>query len=89
MTPEGEQQPAEAKSREQPRKSFLRRRPIASASGAILAAALMGAGYVYLDYTGHFQSTDDAFIASRQIAIAPKVSGLRDASSRHRQPARS
>jgi hypothetical protein len=42
VTPEGEQQPAEAKSGEQPRKSFLRRRPIASASGAILAAALMG-----------------------------------------------
>ena len=75
VTPEGEQQPAEAKSGEQPRKSFLRGRPIASASGAILAAALMGAGYVYLDYTGHFQSTDDAFIASRQIAIAPKVPG--------------
>jgi membrane fusion protein (multidrug efflux system) len=35
----------------------------------------MGAGYVYFDYTEHFQSTDDAFIASRQIAIAPKVSG--------------
>jgi membrane fusion protein (multidrug efflux system) len=28
-----------------------------------------------LDYTGHFQSTDDAFIAARQIAIAPKVPG--------------
>ena len=69
------QQPAEAKRREKPRKSFLRRRPLASALGAILAAAVMGAGYVYLDYTGHFQSTDDAFIAARQIAIAPKVSG--------------
>ena len=50
-------------------------RGIVSALGAILAAAVMGAGYVYLDYTEHFQSTDDAFIASRQIAIAPKVSG--------------
>jgi membrane fusion protein (multidrug efflux system) len=70
-----ERQPAEAKKREEPRKSFLRRRPIASASGAILAAAVLGAGYVYLDYTGHFQSTDDAFIAARQIAIAPKVPG--------------
>ena len=53
----------------------MRRRPIAFVSGAILAAAVMGAGYVYLDYTGHFQSTDDAFIAARQIAIAPKVPG--------------
>jgi membrane fusion protein, multidrug efflux system len=73
-TPIG-QQPAEAKKREQTRKSFLRRRPIAFVSGAILAAAVMGVGYVYLDYAGHFQSTDDAFIASRQIAIAPKVPG--------------
>ena len=69
------QHPDVAKSRGEPRKSFLRRRPIASALGAILAAAAMGAGTVYFDYTEHFQSTDDAFIASRQIAIAPKVSG--------------
>ena len=73
-TPE-EQHPAVAKTRGEPRKSFLRRRPIASAVGAILAAAAMGAGYIYFDYTEHFQSTDDAFIASRQIALAPKVSG--------------
>ena len=73
-TPE-EQHPDKSKARDKPRKSFLRRRPIASAVGAILAAALMGAGYIYFDYTEHFQSTDDAFIASRQIAIAPKVSG--------------
>jgi membrane fusion protein (multidrug efflux system) len=71
----GEQHPAEAKTRGKLRKGFLRRRPIASALGAILAAAVMGAGYVYFDDTQHFQSTDDAFIASRQIAIAPKVSG--------------
>ena len=31
--------------------------------------------YVYLDYAERFQSTDDAFIASRQSALAPKVSG--------------
>jgi membrane fusion protein (multidrug efflux system) len=70
-----EQQPAEAKASGKARKGFFRRRPIASALGAILAAAVTGAGYVYLDYTGHFQSTDDAFIAARQIAIAPKVPG--------------
>ena len=72
--PEG-QHPINAKSGGKPRKSFLRRRPIASSVGAIVAAAVMGFGYVYFDYTQHFQSTDDAFIASRQIAIAPKVSG--------------
>jgi membrane fusion protein, multidrug efflux system len=35
----------------------------------------VGAGYVYWDYASHFESTDDAFIAARQFAIAPKVSG--------------
>ena len=73
-TPE-DQHPAEAKTRERPRKSFLRRHPVTSALGAILAAAAMGAGYTYFDYTQHFQSTDDAFIASRQTALAPKVAG--------------
>jgi membrane fusion protein (multidrug efflux system) len=38
----------------------------------ILGAA---GGYVYWDYSSHFQSTDDAFIAARQFAVAPKVSG--------------
>jgi membrane fusion protein, multidrug efflux system len=58
-----------------PRKSFLRRRPFTSGMFAILLAAALGGGYVYYDYASHFQSTDDAFIAARQIAIAPKISG--------------
>jgi membrane fusion protein (multidrug efflux system) len=33
------------------------------------------AGYLYWDYTSHFQYTDDAYIAARQFAIAPEVSG--------------
>ncbi len=74
VTPE-DQHPAEAKTGEKTRKSFLRRHPVASALGAILAAAATGAGYVYFDYTQHFQSTDDAFIAARQTALAPKVAG--------------
>jgi membrane fusion protein (multidrug efflux system) len=69
------QHPIEANTGGEHRKSFLRRRPIASALGSILAAAAMGATAIYVDYTSHFQSTDDAFIASRPIAIAPKVSG--------------
>jgi len=59
----------------QHRNSVLRRRPVVSAIGAILLAAALGGGYLYVDYAGHFQSTDDAFIAARQIALAPKVSG--------------
>jgi membrane fusion protein (multidrug efflux system) len=41
----------------------------------MLLAAVLGGGYVYLDYAERFQSTDDAFIAARQSALAPKVSG--------------
>jgi membrane fusion protein (multidrug efflux system) len=55
--------------------NFLRRRPIVSAIGAMLLAAALGGGYLYLDNARHFQSTDDAFIAARQSSLAPKVSG--------------
>lgn len=58
-----------------PRKNLLSRRPVASAIGAIFFAAALGGGYLYWDYAQHFESTDDAFVASRQIAIAPKVPG--------------
>jgi membrane fusion protein, multidrug efflux system len=56
-------------------RGLLRRRPVVSAIGALLLAAALGAGYLYVDQAGHFQSTDDAFIAARQSTIAPKVSG--------------
>jgi membrane fusion protein (multidrug efflux system) len=59
----------------QPRSSVLRRRPIVSAIGAVLLASALGGGYLYVDHAGHFQSTDDAFIAARQSSLAPKVSG--------------
>jgi membrane fusion protein, multidrug efflux system len=59
----------------QPRTGFLRRRPVISTIGAVLLAAVLGGGYLYVDYARRFQSTDDAFIASRQSALAPKVSG--------------
>jgi membrane fusion protein (multidrug efflux system) len=57
------------------RRGFLRSRPIVSAIGAVLLAAVLGGGYLYVDDAGRFQSTDDAFIAARQSALAPKVSG--------------
>jgi membrane fusion protein, multidrug efflux system len=56
-------------------KGFLRRRPVLSAIGALLLASVLGGGYVYVDQAGHYQSTDDAFVAARQSSIAPKVSG--------------
>ena len=57
-----------------PRRSLLRRHPIAFLLGLFLFIAAAG-GCLYWDYAEHFQSTDDAFIAARQFAIAPKVSG--------------
>jgi len=57
------------------RKGFLRRHPVlapASFAALLIAGA---AGYVYWDFAAHFESTDDAFIAARQFAIAPKVAG--------------
>src|ERR1700722_14689465 len=59
----------------QPRNGFLRRRPVVPAIGAILLAAVLGGGYLYIDYAERFVSTDDAFIAARQSSLAPKVSG--------------
>ena len=58
-----------------PPKGFLRRRPVVSAIGAVLLASTIAGGYLYMDYARHFESTDDAFIAARQSALAPKVSG--------------
>jgi membrane fusion protein (multidrug efflux system) len=52
-----------------------RRHPIAVVIGSALLALAAGTGCIYWSYTRHFESTDDAFIAARQIAIAPKVTG--------------
>src|SRR5262249_50136226 len=41
----------------------------------LLAVPLAAGGYLYWDHASHFESTDDAFIAARQFAVAPKVSG--------------
>jgi membrane fusion protein, multidrug efflux system len=57
------------------RRGLLSRRPVVSAIGALLLASALGGGYLYVDHITRFQSTDDAFIAARQFALAPKVSG--------------
>jgi membrane fusion protein, multidrug efflux system len=54
---------------------FLRRHLLASAIGLPLFISVAAAGYLYWDYAQHFESTDDAYIAARQFAIAPNVSG--------------
>jgi membrane fusion protein, multidrug efflux system len=56
-----------------PRRGLLRRHALPL--GLVLAVTTAAAGYLYWDYSSHFESTDDAFIASRQFAIQPKVAG--------------
>jgi membrane fusion protein, multidrug efflux system len=60
---------------EKPRKSFLRRHPLMAGAGLIALLVAGTAAYVYWDNSSHFESTDDAFIAARQFAIAPKIAG--------------
>jgi membrane fusion protein (multidrug efflux system) len=59
----------------EPRKGLLRRHPSVLFLGLLLFILVAAAGYLYWDYAKRFESTDDAFIAARQFAIAPKVSG--------------
>jgi membrane fusion protein (multidrug efflux system) len=61
--------------RPKPRPGLLRRHPLAFMLGLLLLILTSAASYLVWDYARHFQSTDDAFIAARQYAIAPKVSG--------------
>jgi membrane fusion protein, multidrug efflux system len=74
LPPESKDQPPQQRPSER-RRGFLRRRPFTSFIALLLLAAGLGGSYLYLDYSRYFESTDDAFIASRQFAIAPKVSG--------------
>ena len=69
----GEQPPL--KSPDEPRRGLVRRHPVVAALGVPLLLLAGAGGYLYWDYTSHFETTDDAFIAARQFAIAPKVPG--------------
>src|SRR5215472_9466617 len=68
-------EPQQRDADDKPQRSWSRRHPIALAFGLLCLALALPAGYLYWDYTSHFESTDDAYIASRQFAIAPEVSG--------------
>jgi membrane fusion protein (multidrug efflux system) len=58
-----------------PQRNVLRRHPLLVGVGLIALLVAGVAGYAYWDYSLHFESTDDAFIAARQFAIAPKIAG--------------
>ncbi len=60
---------------EKPRQNLLRRHPFATLIAVVLLTMGAPSTYVYWDYGRHFQTTDDAFIETRQFAIAPKVAG--------------
>jgi membrane fusion protein (multidrug efflux system) len=60
---------------DQPRAGFLRRHPFAAGLGLVVAVIAATGGYLYWDNARHFESTDDSFIAARQFALQPKVSG--------------
>jgi membrane fusion protein (multidrug efflux system) len=51
------------------------RRWLAFGLGLILLIPVAAGGFLYWDNAGHFQSTDDAFIAARNFSIEPEVSG--------------
>lgn len=62
--------------REEPRSLRPRRRhPLAVPIAMVLGVSVAAGGYLYWDGARRFETTDDAFIAARQFAIAPKVSG--------------
>ena len=63
------------RSAEEPRKGFMLRHRFALGIALLLFLVAAPTTYLYWDYTRHFETTDDAFIAARQFAIAPKVSG--------------
>jgi membrane fusion protein (multidrug efflux system) len=58
-----------------PRGGLLRRRRFALLLGLAFFIPAATASYVYWDNGSHYQSTDDSFIAARQFALQPKVSG--------------
>jgi membrane fusion protein (multidrug efflux system) len=71
----GDERPSVTIGEAGPQHGFLRRHPLATSVGAIALLAAAAAGGLYWDHARHFQTTDDAFIAARQFAVAPKVAG--------------
>jgi membrane fusion protein, multidrug efflux system len=69
----GSPQPATV--RHEPHRGFVRWHPFAVALGIPLLLLTGAGGYLDWDYSSHFETTDDAFVAARQFAIAPKVPG--------------
>jgi membrane fusion protein, multidrug efflux system len=71
-----DQQSRQDAERENKRRSgLLQRHPFALTIGLVALLPIAAAAYLYWDYSQHFQSTDDAFVAARSFSIEPKVAG--------------
>ena len=70
--PEGEQPDGGGEKRDEKKP---RRRGLFLLIGALVLAIGGPAGYLWWENGSHFETTDDAFIAARQFAVAPKVAG--------------
>jgi len=58
-----------------PRGGVTGRRALFGGVGLLALIAAISVAGLYVDYSAHFATTDDAFIAARQFAVAPKVPG--------------
>jgi membrane fusion protein, multidrug efflux system len=58
-----------------PDKGWLHRHPVVFVLASASLLLLTAAGYLDWDNSLHFETTDDAYIASRPFAIAPEVPG--------------
>jgi membrane fusion protein (multidrug efflux system) len=56
-------------------KGWPRRHPVVFGLASAFLLPIVAAGYLDWDNSGYFETTDDAYIASREFSIAPEVSG--------------
>ncbi len=56
-------------------KDFIRRHPVLTGCICVALVAALAGGVIWWIIQRHYETTDDAFIDSRQFAVAPKVSG--------------
>ena len=68
-------QPGQPANTQAPARSRRANTLLRASAAAVLLASLAAGGYLYWDNARRFETTDDAFIASRQFSIAPKVPG--------------
>jgi membrane fusion protein (multidrug efflux system) len=53
----------------------LSRHPYAAIAIAVIVVALVAGGFVWWLHTRNYESTDDAFIDSRNVSVSPQVVG--------------